>query len=444
MERKLMSELIQWKDRKGRKPLLLEGARQVGKTYLLKDFGKRYFKNTAYINFQNPSTELIDLFNGSIEPKRIIMMLELLLNMKISPSETLLIFDEAQEVPRALTSLKYFYEDAPEYHIVTAGSLLGVFLHKGSSFPVGKVNTLKLEPMDFEEFLWANNRENIVTFLKSNPAETTFNEILSDLFKQYLYIGGMPEAIADWIENHNVENINAIQEEILSNYRKDFSKYTDNTTAIRIRQVFDSLPAQFAKKNDKFLYGTVKSGARAREYEMAIEWLIDAGIIHRVNQVSCGNKIPLKSYANPSAFKLYFVDIGLFRHLAEIPIEVIYSKTAIFDEFNGLIAEQFVLQQLAKYTLFYWTGEQISEVDFVMQYGSEIIPIEVKSGMNVNAKSLKVFRETYSPKISVRFSLKDTRLDNDLQNISLFNIFLFEQLLDSSCEKCVKQTKISC
>ncbi len=444
MERKLMSELIQWKDRKGRKPLLLEGARQVGKTYLLKDFGKRYFKNTAYINFQNPSTELIDLFNGSIEPKRIIMMLELLLNMKISPSETLLIFDEAQEVPRALTSLKYFYEDAPEYHIVTAGSLLGVFLHKGSSFPVGKVNTLKLEPMDFEEFLWANNRENIVTFLKSNPAETTFNEILSDLFKQYLYIGGMPEAIADWIENHNVENINAIQEEILSNYRKDFSKYTDNTTAIRIRQVFDSLPAQFAKKNDKFLYGTVKSGARAREYEMAIEWLIDAGIIHRVNQVSCGNKIPLKSYANPSAFKLYFVDIGLFRHLAEIPIEVIYSKTAIFDEFNGLIAEQFVLQQLAKYTLFYWTGEQISEVDFVMQYGSEIIPIEVKSGTNVNAKSLKVFRETYSPKISVRFSLKDTRLDNDLQNISLFNIFLFEQLLDSSCEKCVKQTKISC
>ena len=444
MERKLMSELIQWKDRKGRKPLLLEGARQVGKTYLLKDFGKRYFKNTAYINFQNPSTELIELFNGSIEPKRIIMMLELLLNMKISPSETLLIFDEAQEVPRALTSLKYFYEDAPEYHIVTAGSLLGVFLHKGTSFPVGKVNTLKLEPMDFEEFLWANNRENIVTFLKSNPAETTFNEILSDLFKQYLYIGGMPEAIADWIENHNVENINTIQEEILSNYRKDFSKYTDNTTAIRIRQVFDSLPAQFAKKNDKFLYGTVKSGARAREYEMAIEWLIDAGIIHRVNQVSCGNKIPLKSYANPSAFKLYFVDIGLFRHLAEIPIEVIYSKTAIFDEFNGLIAEQFVLQQLAKYTLFYWTGEQISEVDFVMQYGSEIIPIEVKSGTNVNAKSLKVFRETYSPKISVRFSLKDTRLDNDLQNISLFNIFLFEQLLDSSCEKCVKQTKISC
>ncbi|MCL2131384.1 MAG: AAA family ATPase [Lentimicrobiaceae bacterium] len=439
MERKLMSDLLKWKDKKGRKPLLLEGARQVGKTYLLKDFGKRYFKNIAYINFQNPSVELIDLFNGSIEPKRIIIMLELFLNIKISPSETLLIFDEVQEVPRALTSLKYFYENTPEYHIAAAGSLLGIFLHKDTSFPVGKVNTLKLEPMDFEEFLWANQRENIVNFLKSNPFETTFDEILSDLFKQYLYIGGMPEAVTDWIENQNVENINLIQEEILNNYRKDFIKYTDNTTAIRIRQVFDSLPAQFAKKNDKFLYGAVKSGARAREYEMAIEWLIDAGIVRRVNQVSCGDKIPLKSYANPSAFKLYFVDIGLFRHLAEIPMEVINSKTAIFAEFNGLAAEQFVLQQLAKYTLFYWTGGEESEVDFVMQYGAEIVPIEVKSGTNVKARSLKIFRETYSPKISVRFSLKNTRLDNDLQNISLLNVFLFEVLLDRSSEKCVKQ-----
>jgi len=440
MERKLMAELFKWKDKKGRKPLLLEGARQVGKTYLLKDFGKRYFKNVAYINFQNPSAELIDLFNGSIEPKRIITMLELYLNMKISPSETFLIFDEAQEVPRALTALKYFYEDAPEYHIVAAGSLLGIFLHKNTSFPVGKVNTLKLEPMDFEEFLWANKRENIVTFLKSNPSETTFSEILSDLFKQYLYIGGMPEVVSDWIENKNVENINAIQEEILGNYRKDFSKYTDNVTAIRIRQVFDSLPAQFAKNNDKFLYGTVKSGARAREYEMAIEWLIDAGIVRRVNRVSCGNKIPLKSYADPSAFKLYFVDIGLFRRLAEIPFEVINSKTAIFDEFNGLITEQFVLQQLAKHSLFFWTGRETSEVDFVMQYGSEIVPIEVKSGTNVKAKSLKIFREIYAPRISVRFSLKNTRLDNDLQNISLFCVFLFEQLLDHSSEKCVNRT----
>jgi predicted AAA+ superfamily ATPase len=199
---------------------------------------------------------------------------------------------------------------------------------------------------DFEEFLWANERKKIADFLKTNLFETGFNEILSDLFKQYLFVGGMPEAVVDWIENQDVENVNFIQEEIINNYRKDFSKHTDNTTAIRIRQVFDSLPAQFAKQNDKFLYGTVKSGARAREYELAIEWLIDAGIVRRVNRVSCGDKIPLKSCANPSAFKLYFVDIGLFRHLAEIPNEVISSKKAIFDEFNGLVAEQYVLQQL--------------------------------------------------------------------------------------------------
>ncbi len=432
MERKQMSTLLKWKDQKNRKPLLLEGARQVGKTYLLKDFGKRYFKNVAYVNFQNPSAELLDLFNGSIEPKRIITMLELYLNMKISPSETLLIFDEAQDVPRVLTSLKYFCEDAPEYHVATAGSLLGVFLHKDSSFPVGKVNTMKLEPMDFEEFLWANNRKNIVDFLKENPTETTFNEILSDLFKQYLYVGGMPEVVDNWLKNQNVETVNAIQKEIIDNYRKDFIKYTDNTTAIRIRQVFDSLPAQFAKKNDKFLYGTVRSGARAREYEMAIEWLIDAGIVRRVNRVNVGNKIPLKFYADPSAFKLYFVDIGLFRHLAEISSEVVKSKTAIFDEFNGLVAEQFVLQQLAQqHTLFYWTGGEDSEVDFVMQYGSQIVPIEVKSGTNLNAKSLKLFREIYSPETSVRFSMRNTKLDGDLQNISLFNIFLLEQLLNT-------------
>jgi predicted AAA+ superfamily ATPase len=438
MERKLMSELIKWKDLKGRKPLLLEGARQVGKTYLLRDFGKRYFKNVAYINFQNPSPELIDLFNGSIEPQRIITMLELLLNMKISPSETLLIFDEVQEVPRALTALKYFCEDAPEYHVAAAGSLLGVFLHKNTSFPVGKVNTLKLEPMDFEEFLWANERENIAAFLKSNLFETTFNEILSDLFKQYLYIGGMPEVVADWIKNKDVRKISKIQEEILSNYRKDFIKHTDNTMAVRIRQVFDSLPAQFAKKNDKFLYGTVKEGARAREYEMAIEWLIDAGIVHRINRVNCGDKIPLKSYAEFSAFKLYFVDTGLFRSLAGIPFEVIADKSAIFAEFNGLVAEQFVLQQLAHHSLYYWSSNDTSEVDFVMQYGAAIVPIEVKSGMNVKTKSLKIFREKYLPKISIRFSLKNTKLDNDLLNISLFSIFLCENLLAYSFEKCVK------
>ena len=443
MERKLMSELLKWKDKSNRKPLLLEGARQVGKTWLLKEFGKRYFKKVAYINLQNPSREIVELFDGSIEPRRIVGMLELYLDMKISAADTLLFFDEVQEVPRALTSLKYFCEDAPEYYVATAGSLLGIFLHQGTSFPVGKVDSLKLEPLDFEEFLWANGREKMLDYIKENPFENQFTEVFYDLFKYYLFTGGMPAVVADWIETRDFDNVKINQEKILNNYRNDFSKYTDNTTAIRIRQVFESLPAQFAKKNDKFLYGTVKSGARAREYELAIEWLLDAGIVRRVNNVKVGDKIPLKAYSDTSAFKLYFLDVGLFRYLADIPFEAINNKDAIFDEFNGLMAEQFVLQQLAKHTLFYWTGGEESEVDFIMQYGSEIVPIEVKSGTNVNAKSLKIFREMYSPKISVRFSLRNIRLDNDLQNISLFKIFLCEQLLDSSSEKCVKTTQNS-
>jgi predicted AAA+ superfamily ATPase len=439
MERKLMAELIKWKDRKGRKPLILEGARQVGKTWLLKEFGKRHFKNIAYINFQNPSREIADLFEGSIEPHRIVGMLELYLDMKISATDTLLVFDEVQEVPRALTSLKYFCEDAPEYNIVAAGSLLGIFLHKGTSFPVGKVDSLRLEPLDFEEFLWANGREKMLDYSKEHPFKNQFKEVFYDLFKYYLFTGGMPEVVADWIETHDFDNVKANQARILDNYRNDFSKYADHTTAIRIRQIFESLPAQFAKKNDKFLYGTVRSGARAREYELAIEWLLDAGIVRRVHNVKVGDKIPLKAYAVPSAFKLYFVDVGLFRHLADIPVEVIQSKEAIFDEFNGLLTEQFVLQQLEKQVLYYWTGGEESEVDFVMQYGREIVPIEVKSSTNVNAKSLKIFREKYSPKMSVRFSLKDTRLDNDILNIALYYSFLCEDLLGLSSEKCVKQ-----
>jgi predicted AAA+ superfamily ATPase len=438
MERRLMTQLLAWKESKNRKPLILEGARQVGKTWLLKEFGNRYFKKVAYINFQNPSREIAELFEGSIDPHRIVGMLELYLDMKISTTDTLLFFDEVQEVPRALTSLKYFCEDAPEYYVVSAGSLLGIFLHKGTSFPVGKIDPLRLDPLDFEEFLWANDRKKMLDYIKENPFENQFKEIFYDLFKYYLFTGGMPAVVADWIETHDFDNVKINQEKILNNYRNDFSKYTDHPSAIRIRQVFESLPAQFAKKNDKFLYGTVKTGARAREYELAIEWLLDAGIVRRVNNVKVGDKIPLKAYSDPSAFKLYFVDIGLFRYLADIPVEVIQIKDAIFDEFNGLIAEQFVLQQLAKYTLFYWTGGEKSEVDFVMQYGAEIVPIEVKSGTNVKSKSLKLFREIYSPRISIRFSLKNTRLDNDLLNVSLFNIFLCEQLLGYSSEKCVK------
>jgi predicted AAA+ superfamily ATPase len=433
MKRKMLDELITWKASKNRKPLILEGARQVGKTYLLKEvFGAGYFENMVHVNLQNPSRELIELFDGAIDPKRIITAIELLYGIDIYPEKTLLIFDEIQEVPHALTALKYFCEDAPEYCVAAAGSLLGIFLHEGTSFPVGKVNTLKLEPMDFEEFLWANDREKLTEYKLAEPDDIKFTEILSDLLKEYMFVGGMPEAVQNWVNEHSVEEVEKIQESIVTYYRRDFSKHTDGTTAIRIRQVFDSLPAQFAKRNDKFFYGLVRSGARAREYEMAIEWLIDAGIVRRVTKVSRGDKLPLKAYEDRQSFKLYFVDLGLFRHLANIPSGVIMTKNAIFNEFNGLVAEQYVLQQLPDFTLYCWISDSESEVDFVTQIGDNIVPIEVKSGENVHAKSLKVYREKYKPTLAVRFSLRERELNAGLLNIPLYESFLFTKLVERS------------
>jgi predicted AAA+ superfamily ATPase len=294
------------------------------------------------------------------------------------------------------------------------------------------VNTLRLDPLDFEEFLWANNRDMITEKMKQAPDEFVFSEILSDLLKEYLFTGGMPEVVVNWIKSHNVEEVDMIQDAIIMNYRNDFSKYTNATTAVRIRQVFDSLPAQFAKKNDKFVYGVAKPGARAREYELAIEWLVDAGIVRRVTKVSSGDRLPLKAYADYQIFKLYFVDVGLFRHLAAIPSTVVMKKNAIFDEFNGLIAEQFVLQQLAYMQLYYWESGAQSEVDFIAQMDNKIIPIEVKSGENVQAKSLKVYRKKYNPELSIRLSLLGREYNNGLLNIPLYEIFLFDNLVENA------------
>ena len=433
MKRKLLGKLIEWKNSPGRKPLMLEGARQVGKTYLLAEqFGKGCFDNVLRINFFNPSPPVIELFNGSIDARRIVQNLEAIYNVKIDPEKTLLFFDEIQEVPRALTALKSFYEDAPEYHLAVAGSLLGVFFKgKQSSFPVGMVNTLKLEPMDFEEFLWANGREQVASALKKDPAAKYFDEILLDLFRQYLVVGGMPEAVQSWVNEHNPEKISAIQSEITGNYTRDFSKHTggDRVLATRIKQVFDSLPGQFAKNNDKFVYGVVKTGARAREYEEAIEWLVNADVARRVYNVSRGDKIPLKAHIDRSAFKLYFLDVGLFRKLADIPSKVIFDSHALFDEFKGLLAEQYVLQELATRALYYWVGSTTAEVDFVTQDDARILPIEVKSGTNLQAKSLRVYREKFHPELSVRFSLRDLKWQDGLVNIPLPKSFLFDDII---------------
>jgi predicted AAA+ superfamily ATPase len=413
-----------------RKPLLLEGARQVGKTYLLEQlFGRQEYENVVRVNLQNATPQLKELFEGSIEPTRIITNLELLYNTKIRPEKTLLIFDEIQDVPRALTSLKYFRENSPEYHVAAAGSLLGVFLQRQSSFPVGQVHTVSLEPMDFEEFCWANGRDGILESVREDKSNRLFDELLLDLFRQYLVVGGMPEAVQKWIRNHDTEQVQTIQQSILNDYIKDFSKYTNERQAIRIRQVFETLPSQFAKPNSKFAYGAVKAGARAREYELAIEWLVNAGLLRRVYHVSRGDRIPLKSYIDQSAFKLYFVDCGLLRQLAEIPPVTILDKRAIFDEFNGLFAEQFVLQQICPRKAYYWTGAATAEVEFIIQNELAIVPIEVKSGENVKSKSLKIYRENYHPDLAVRFSLKGLEMNNGLLNIPLYYSFLFEDLL---------------
>ncbi|MCL2434672.1 MAG: AAA family ATPase [Lentimicrobiaceae bacterium] len=426
MYRKIIQQLIDWKDDKYRKPLVLEGARQTGKTYILQQFGKEYYTNVAYINMENASDELKQIFDGSISPKRIVQQLEIMFGFVIHPAETLLIFDEVQEIPRALTSLKYFYEDAPEYNLAASGSLLGIFLHPGTSFPVGKVDFLKMQPMDFEEFLIANEEQRLVDFARENTDDLAFlTEKLYDYFKFYLVTGGMPEVVQSWIIEKNIEKIEKIQDTILQTYIRDFSKHAKEAETIRIKQVFDSLPNQFAKQNDKFIYGVVREAARAREYELAIEWLLTAGIVRRVNLVKCGDKLPLRAYSERNSFKLYFIDVGLFRRFAKIPTAVVLDKTAIFDDFNGLLVEQYVLQELNRYELFYWTSGAQAEVDFVTQLDNKIVPIEVKSGSNVKAQSLKVYRQNYNPELSIRFSLLPLKENNGLLNIPLYYSFLF-------------------
>ena len=437
MYRKLTKQLIEWKHNNNRKPLILEGARQTGKTYLLQQFGKEHYENMAYINMENASDKLKQIFEGTISPERIITQLEIMFGFDIQPAKTLLIFDEVQEIPRALTSLKYFCEDAPEYHIAASGSLLGIFLHQGTSFPVGKVDFLKLQPMNFEEFLLANGEKRLLDYAHKNiPGLHIFTEKLYDYFKYYMITGGMPEVVQSWINEKNIERVEKIQSSIIKTYLRDLSKHISKPDTVRVRQVFDSLPNQFAKKNDKFIYGIIKQGARAREYELSIEWLIDAGIVRRVNMVTCGNKLPLKAYIKQGAFKLYFIDVGLFRHLAKIPTGVVLEKSAIFDEFNGFMAEQFVLQELSHLELFYWESTAISEVDFVSQIDTKIVPIEVKSGLNVKSRSLKVYREKYKPELSIRFSLLPLENNNGLLNIPLYYSFIFDEIIKNRKQFC--------
>ena len=435
MYRKILNQLKEWKEKKDRQPLILKGARQVGKTWILQEFGKKYFEDVLYINFENAGN-ISSLFEGNIEPNRIIEYLSAIHHKKIVPEKTLIIFDEIQELPRALTSLKYFAEQTPEYAICCAGSLLGVFLHENVSFPVGKVDFLELQPLDFEEFLLANNEEKMIDIIKENGLEKIpdiFDEKLKDYLKIYFVIGGMPRAVKTWIEEKDFELVEKIQRDILEAYERDFSKHTDSSTATKIQYVWKSIPSQLAKENRKFLYGVVKNGARAREYENAINWLKDTGLIRIVNRVKRGDKQPLKAYEDLKSFKIYLIDIGLLRVLCDLPYETIVDKDEIYNEFNGLLTEQFVLQELSNINkinnTYYWSNEYKSEIDFVFAYKRMIIPVEAKAGINVKAQSLKVYRKEYKPKLCIRYSLLNITLNDSILNIPLYMIWNTENII---------------
>lgn len=437
MYRKIIEQLKQWKQKKDRLPLILKGARQVGKTWILKEFGREFFEDVLYINFENENS-VEDLFKDSMDPHKIIEYLGVVNHKKIEPDKTLIIFDEIQEVPRALTSLKYFAEQAPEYAICCAGSLLGVFLHDSVSFPVGKVEFLELKPLDFEEFLLANNENEIINLLKNNINFDKIPDILSNKLKDYLrkyfVIGGMPRAINTWLDEGDFEKVEQVQKGILESYIRDFSKHTDKNTATKINYIWESIPSQLAKENRKFIYGVVKDGARAREYEDSINWLQDSGLVKKVSRIKCGNKLPLKAYKDLKAFKIYLIDIGLLRVMCELPYEIIINGDNIYNEFNGLLTEQFVLQELNSIskikTIYYWVNDFSSEVDFVFNYKEKVIPVEAKANVNIKSQSLKNFIKEYDTQIALRYSLLNLNINEKICNIPLYLIWNTMRYLD--------------
>ncbi len=426
MYRSTIEKLYKWKTSKYRKPLIIEGARQVGKTWLMKEFGKQAYENTIYINFDSNS-KMADLFATDLDIERLILGIELYSGKKINPDNTLLIFDEVQEVPRALTSLKYFYENAPQYHIVCAGSLLGIALHQGTSFPVGKVDFLKLYPLSFSEFLMATGNERFAELLKSQDYEmiTKFKQTYIEALKLYYFVGGMPEAVLNFAENKDFNVVREIQKRILTAYEQDFSKHAPNEIVPKLRMVWNSIPSQLAKENKKFVYGLVREGGRARDYETAIMWLSDCGLVHKVSRVNAAG-IPLKAYEDLKAFKLFIVDVGLLSCMVGLRQSTLIEGNDLFIEFKGALTEQYVCQQLKTIEdlgVYYYTNDRgTCEIDFVVDTGEKIVPVEVKAETNLKAKSLKTYREKYNPELSIRTSMSDYKKENWLLNLPLYAI----------------------
>ena len=434
MYRIAIEKLYKWKNSKRRKPLSIEGARQVGKTWLMKEFGKQAYADTVYINFDSNS-RMADLFSADLDTDRLIMGLELYAGRKINPENTLLIFDEVQEVPRALASLKYFCENAPQYHIVCAGSLLGIALHQGTSFPVGKVDFLKLYPLSFSEFLMATGNERFAELLKNQDYEmiTSFKQTYIDALKHYYFVGGMPEAVQSFAESKDFNEVRAIQKRILAAYEQDFSKHAPNEIVPKIRMLWNSIPSQLARENKKFIYGLVREGGRAREYETAIMWLSDCGLVHKVSRVNAAG-IPLKAYEDLKAFKLFIVDVGLLGCMTGLRQRTLLDGDDLFVEFKGALTEQYVCQQLKTVEdlgIYYYTNDRGScEIDFVVDNGEQIVPIEVKAETNLRAKSLKTYRERFEPELSVRTSMADYKKEDWLLNLPLYAIEQINKIKD--------------
>lgn len=424
MERYAMRQLEEWYNRKNRKPLILKGARQVGKTWLMKEFGRNHFKYTAYVNFDN-NKNMANVFEGDYDIGRILMAINIETGVKIHPKETLIIFDEIQESPKAIASLKYFCEEAPEYAVIAAGSLLGVAIHKGISFPVGKVDTLDLNPLSFREFLLAVGEEGLVRLIEDMdiPLIENFREKYIEWLKKYYFIGGMPEVVSSFVEERDFTEVRRLQKRIIEMYEADFSKHTTTNELPRIRMVWNSIPMQLAKENKKFFFGKIKEGARAKDFEIAIEWLLDCGLIKKVYNVS-KPATPLKAYTEFSAFKLYLLDVGLLAAMSELDAKSILDGNAIFVEFKGALTEQYVLQQLiadTEYTPYYYSETKSEgEIDFLIQKGTDIVPIEVKAEENLKAKSLRVYCDKFKPQIAIRTSMSNYREQDWMVNVPLY------------------------
>ena len=426
MRRFALEKLKKWKDSESRKPLIIRGARQVGKTWLMKEFGRECFENVAYVNFDS-NVRMKGVFEGQIDIERIILAIEIETGVTIERENTLLIFDEIQEVPRALSSLKYFYENAPEYAIVAAGSLLGVAMHKKTSFPVGKVDFMDLYPLNFQEFLCALGEERYVDVLQGQDTDmvNTFKDKYIDRLREYYYVGGMPEVVQTYVDTRNFKKVRELQKNLINYYQQDFSKHAEMNLVTRLNLVWNSIPMQLAKKNKKYIYGQVREGARAKDFELAIQWLLDCGLIHKVQRINKPS-LPLKAYMDLNAFKVFLLDIGLLIAMTDLDVKVILEGNKIFTEFKGALTEQYVLQQLISENgvmpYYYSAANSQGEIDFVVQGKTSVIPIEVKAEENLRAKSLKAFCDKYSPKFAVRTSMSDYRKQDWMTNIPLYNI----------------------